>query len=235
VKIHAHGVTNVGLVRDHNEDSLLIDVDHGVFAVADGVGGMPGGDVASAAAVSAVKAILKTDGAAALRDLPMLTEQAHRAVRKAGDGFPGDSIATTFTLAHVLDGRVRVVHIGDSFAMLVRNGSCRALTREHNVENERGDIQSLAPFPPRYRYALTRVLGQAEPLVADVFEEKLKARDWLIVATDGLTDMVEFPAIASICAEARDVQTVAENLLEAALASGGHDNITFIAVAIESV
>ncbi len=232
MKIHAHGVTNVGLVRDHNEDSLLFDVDHGVFAVADGVGGMPGGDVASAAAIAAVKTILQTEGAAALRDLPRIADQAHRAVRKAGNGFPGDSIATTFTLAHVLDGRVRVVHIGDSFAMIVRDGLCRALTREHNVENERSDIESLSPFPPRYRYALTRVLGQAEPLVADVFEEKLQPGDWLIVATDGLTDMVEFPAIATICGSAGGVDDATDQLLEAALAGGGHDNITFVVVAI---
>ncbi|MGH8019844.1 MAG: PP2C family protein-serine/threonine phosphatase [Opitutaceae bacterium] len=234
MKIHAHGVTNVGLVRDHNEDSLLVDVDHGVFAVADGVGGMPGGDVASAAAIGAVKTILKTEGAAALENLPRLADQAHRAVRGAADGFPGDGIATTFTLAYVSGGRARVVHVGDSFVLIVRDSSCRPLTREHNVENERGDIQSLAPYPPRYRYALTRVLGQAEPLVADVFEENLQPGDWLIVATDGLTDMVEFPNIAEICGGARNVKSAAESLLDAALARGGHDNITFVVIAVEA-
>ncbi|HEX9784163.1 MAG TPA: protein phosphatase 2C domain-containing protein [Opitutaceae bacterium] len=235
MKIDAHGVTNVGLIRDHNEDSLLVDLDYGVFAVADGVGGMPGGDVASAAAVEAVREALKTEGVSALADLSKLAGLAHRAVRRAADDFPGEGIATTFTLACIADGMVRVVHIGDSFAMLVRDGQCRALTREHNVENERSDIQSLAPFPPRYRYALTRVLGQLEPLVADEFKEKLQPGDWLIVATDGLTDMVEFPSIATICSKANDVISAADQLLEAALASGGHDNITFVVIAVESV
>jgi protein phosphatase len=235
VKIRAHGVTHVGLVRNQNEDSLLIDEPHAVFAVADGVGGMPGGDVASASAVTAVKTALARDATAALSDLRRLADEAHRAVRKAADAFPGDGIATTFTLAAFSGDRVRVVHIGDSFAILVRDGRARAITREHNVENERADVESLSPYPSRYRYALTRVLGQLEPLVADVFEETLRPGDRLVVATDGLTDMVDMQDIAGICAGANDAAAATKDLLQAALDSGGHDNVTLAVVLVDTV
>jgi protein phosphatase len=117
----------------------------------------------------------------------------------------------------------------------VRDGRARAITREHNVENERADVESLSPYPSRYRYALTRVLGQLEPLVADVFEETLRPGDRLVVATDGLTDMVDMQDIAGICAGAKDAAAATKDLLQAALDSGGHDNVTLAVVLVDTV
>lgn len=234
MKIKAHGLTNVGLVRESNEDNLLVDREHSVFAVADGVGGMPGGEVASAAAVKTLQEAINADPAGALSDLNGLVERAHRAVREAGQSFGGEGICTTLTLAHIDGESISLAHVGDSFALHVHAGQCRALTREHNIENETDDVRSLAPFPPRYRYALTRVLGQPEALVPDIKQASLALGDWLILATDGLTDLVEPNDVAGICTDGKSPEAAAEELVAAALERGGHDNITLVVVRAES-
>jgi protein phosphatase len=235
--IRAFGTSDVGLVRERNEDSFLVDDAHSVFAVADGIGGMPGGDTASQSAIAAVRdAIARAAGTPLSHEaIGKLVESAHAAVQTAGRDFGPDGIGTTMTLVHIGDGRARLAHVGDSFALLVRDGKCRALTREHNVENERTDSFSVAPYPPAYRYALTRSLGQPGPVEVELIEAELRAGDCLVLATDGLTDLVEPLQIASVCAAHAEPSAVARTLIEHACIGGGHDNITVIVVRIDSI
>lgn len=232
--LRVHGATDPGLVRRRNEDNLLVDATHNVFAVADGIGGIPGGDVASLTAIQTVRAALAHDPAGSLGDLPMLVQRVHEAVREAGTRFGPEGIGTTLTVAHISGSRARIAHVGDSFALLVRGGRCRAITREHNVENERGDIFLSVPQPPSYRYALTRAIGQPEPVEADIFEEDLHEGDRLVLATDGLTDVVEEAEIVRACADYPGPQEACNELIASALKRGGPDNITVVVIAVSA-
>jgi PPM family protein phosphatase len=230
MKLRVHGATDPGLVRRRNEDNFLVDDDHGVFAVADGIGGMPGGDVASLTAVQTVKALLTHDAEGATGDLASLVHQVHQAVQRAGLPFGAAGIGTTLTLAHVQEGRARIAHVGDSFALLLRGGRCRAITREHNVENDRRETFAAASHPPAYRYALTRAIGQPGDVAVDILEEDLRDGDRLILATDGLTDVVEEAEIMRVCTEFATPEHAAAQLISSALKRGGPDNITVVVI-----
>jgi len=230
--LRVHGATDPGLVRRRNEDSFLVDLEHQAFAVADGIGGMPGGDVASLTATQAMRAEIARDAAATLRDLQALVQNVHERVQQTGTRFGAEGIGTTLTFAHIHGARLRLAHVGDSFALLVRGGRCRALTREHNVENERGDIFRLTSHPPGYRYALTRAIGQPDAIEADLYEEDLREGDRLILATDGLTDVVEEAEIVRVCAEYPVPEEACGELIGSALKRGGPDNITVIVIAV---
>lgn len=235
MKLRAHGATDRGLVRELNEDCLLVDEARAFFAVADGIGGMPGGEVASQAAVEALRRELEEIPPGAPLGLDALLHRANAAVRTAGRAFGPDGIGTTLTVAHLAAGRVHLAHVGDSFALLVRGGGCRALTREHNVENERAGSGETTPYPPHYRYALTRSIGQPEPLLVDVASHELAPGDILLLATDGLTDLVALPTIAATCDALREPAAMAGELIHQALQAGGHDNITLVVVCVDAL
>lgn len=235
MKLRFHAASEVGFVREQNEDAFLADARHSLFAVADGVGGMPGGEIASAAAVAALREALAGDAVAALRDLAELVARAHAAVCTAGRSFGREGIATTLTLAHLAAGTARLAHVGDSFALLVREGSCRPLTREHNVANEYRDLLGSSLYAGSRQFALTRTLGQSDKLVPDVFEQALAVDDRLILATDGLTDLLEPADIAAVCAESQEPPVCAGELIGRALRRGGHDNITVIVIAVDGL
>lgn len=232
MNVRVHGATDPGLVRRRNEDSFLVDPVHQVFAVADGIGGIPGGDVASLTAIQTVRSELARDAAGALGDLQALIQQTHASVQHAGVRFGAEGIGTTLTLAHVVGTHAHIAHVGDSFALLVRGGRCRPITREHNVENERRDIFRAAPHPPAYRYALTRAVGQPEAIEADLFDEPMQAGDRLILATDGLTDVVEDAEIVRVCSDYTTPEEICRELIASALKRGGPDNITAIVLCI---
>jgi PPM family protein phosphatase len=234
MKLRVHGATDLGHVRETNEDSFLVDEAHAVFAVADGIGGMPGGEVASQTAIETLQRELASDPAAAIGALDALLQRVNAAVRAAGRRFGPGGIGTTLTLAHIADGRATLAHVGDSFALLVRGGRCRALTREHNVENERTGVFELTPFPSQYRYALTRSIGQPDSLQVDVAQHELAGGDVLILATDGLTDLVDLPVIAAVCAGSRNPDEIADDLIARALRAGGNDNITVVVVCVDA-
>lgn len=233
VELRVHGATDVGCVREQNEDALLVDQHRSIFAVADGLGGLPGGEVASRTAIGALQQQLRELGDQP-PDLKKLVLQAHTAVQEAGVPYGATGIGTTLTLARVANDVAHIAHVGDSFALLLRAGTCRPLTREHNIENERTDVFALAPHPPNYRYALTRVLGQPEDFQPDVFTEQLEVGDRLILATDGLTDMIDFSEIAALASPDDPPAAIAEKLVAAAIEAGGRDNITLIVIGVDA-
>ena len=235
MKLRVHAASDVGLVREQNEDSFLVDLAHGFFAIADGLGGLPGGEVASQTAIASLREQLVTHNNARPLDLGQLVAVAHAAVRLAARSFPPEGIGTTLTAVQMTAGRARFVHVGDSFALLVRDGQCRPITREHNIENERNSIADLAPYPSNYRYALTRVVGTPEAVRPDFFDETLQAGDRVVLATDGLTDLIEPAGIAAVCMKHGEPALVVRELVAAALERGGHDNITAIVIAADEV
>ncbi|RME69874.1 MAG: serine/threonine-protein phosphatase [Verrucomicrobia bacterium] len=230
MKLLVHAATDIGRIRQNNEDSYLVDAGRGVFVVADGLGGLEGGEIASQTAVETIARLLREQGPAAVGDLNALFQSANQAVLQAGRDRGILQIGTTLTLAHIEGDRLRIGHVGDSFALLVRDNTCTALTREHNVANDSPPGRDISKLSRSYQRALTRVIGQLEPPRVDLIEETLRPGDWLILATDGLTDCVANVAIAEACRVADDPSVVVPMLVEAALDTSGHDNITVIGV-----
>lgn len=203
--------TEVGHVRRRNEDALLARPERGVFAVADGLGGHPAGDVASGTAISSL-AEASLGGESSESDLRSAARAAHEAVMAAADAAPGRvGMGTTVVLAVVLDGSARVLHVGDSRAYLLEPaGRLRALTRDHGLNGY-----------------LTQALGLDRAVEPDAVHVGCPPGSRLLLCTDGLTNMVDDGSIADLLG-AGDAQEACDGLVDAALDNGGIDNVTVI-------
>jgi len=222
--------TDIGHVREGNEDSYLVE--DPLFAVADGMGGHRGGEVASSLA-------LETIEAAFARGAGTLAEQVQEANRTVFERSLRDravaGMGTTLTAAMLEGDRLRLAHVGDSRAYLLRDGRLRRLTEDHTLVHrmvQEGEISEAEAETHPHRNILIRVLG-TEPIV-DVDESALDLAegDRLLLCTDGLTGMVAESRVAEILAEATDPRSVADALVREANEAGGVDNITAIVIDI---
>lgn len=206
--------TEVGHVRQRNEDALLARPERGVLAVADGLGGHPAGDVASLTAISSLDAA-PLSGESSEQDLRAATGSAHEAVLAAAREEPGRTdMGTTLVLAAVREGAARVLHVGDSRAYLLDpQGALRPLTQDHGVNGY-----------------LSQALGLDRAVEPDVVDVECPAGSRLLLCTDGLTNMVDDAAIAGLLGRG-DEKAACDALVEAALANGGVDNVTVVVVA----
>lgn len=205
--------TEVGHVRERNEDALLARPERGLFAVADGLGGHPAGDVASLTAISSLDDAELT-GTSSDGDLHAAAQAAHSAVTAAADEEPGRTgMGTTLVLA-VVDGQsAKILHVGDSRAYLLDDGGLRALTQDHGVNGY-----------------LSQALGLDRAIAPDVVDVDCPAGTRLLLCTDGLTNMVDDPAIKDLLGGG-DAQQACDGLVETALANGGIDNVTVVVLA----
>jgi protein phosphatase len=186
-----------------------------LMAVADGVGGGPGGEVAADAAVVALAA--RFFGAPRDRTvedrLGDAIREANTAVLKAAESSGKTSAASTLVAAVVRDGRAVIANLGDSRAYLVRDGASRQLTEDHSAEIAHG---------------ITRFVGDPRGVQPDVFVEDLRPGDRLILCSDGLTRHVDAEEIARHLTGPADIDGVADGLVALANARGGEDNVTLI-------
>jgi protein phosphatase len=228
--------TDNGQVRDHNEDGYLVDGDLGLVAVADGMGGHRGGEVASATAINVLREVY-TDG----RDLREAVVAANDAVFErstADDAVRG--MGTTMT-AGVLaeDGETLIIgHVGDSRAYLHRGGELKRVTTDHSLVEEllrAGELtEEEAERDPR-RSMITRAVGLEQGVEVDLYPVALKQGDRLVICSDGLTDMVSETDIAAAIADESDPEKAARRLIEAANDAGGVDNITAVIVDVVEI
>ena len=210
--------TDPGLVRDGNEDRWLTRTYRGVtlLAVADGVGGEAGGEVASTAAI---EALAKTFAPPSFRDsarsaLAAAVQAANAAVLEAAKGERHSRMATTLVAAAIRGQEAAIANLGDSRAYLVRGSVIRQLTTDHS-----GDRVS----------SITRYVGDARGVQPDIFVETLRPGDRLVLCSDGLT---RHAADAEIAAAMRDApDRAADALVALARSRGGEDNITVIVYA----
>lgn len=208
--------TDTGRVRDGNEDRYLVREEQGVtlLAVADGVGGSSGGEIAADAALAELGARFfgapmdqPTSDALgeAMRD-------ANAAVLRAAGSSGHHDAATTIVAAVVRGNEAIIANLGDSRAYLIRDGICRQLTQDHS-----GDME----------HAITRFAGDPRGIQPDIFVESLRSDDRLLLCSDGLTRHVKPEEIAS-AARGEDVRDVANTLVDLANARGGEDNVTVL-------
>jgi protein phosphatase len=211
------------------------------FAVADGVGGQPGGDVASQLAISAVLAgFSSTLASEALTvALPRLVQAANQRVFEgAVHGFHSGSIATTIVACAIRYDRVVVSHVGDSRCYLIRRGEASALTRDHTVANEHirlGILSSRQASAADTGNFLTRALGGELFINVDTSDHLLAAGDVLLLCTDGLHRSVTPADMVSAVSPKSDLKAAAAHLVSLANTRDGGDNVSVQLIRIRSV
>ncbi len=224
------GLTRTGHVRRNNEDSYLIRGD--LFMIADGMGGAAAGEVASAMCAEAFAEIdlIRTRGDDALRRAVQTANQ--RIHERAASDPEAAGMGTTVTAALVeRDGRIAFANVGDSRAYLLRDGSLQRLTEDHSVVAElvaSGQISEQEAGTHPQRNVVTRVLGAEATVQVDTFWLKAQQGDVVLLCSDGLTDMVAEDDFARILARPTDCDTMARELVDAALSGGGEDNVTVV-------
>jgi protein phosphatase len=253
MKVISFGNTDQGKTRTNNEDAFLVNDRLGLYAVADGIGGHEGGEVASRLAVEALSGMLRKQFAgsrstAAFDDSPEADQYlsslrdaialANTTVRQAAAQDPTlTGMGTTMT-AVLLRPRTSVfVHVGDSRAYLFRDGTLRQLTDDHSLVAEQMRAGLITPEQARmspYRHVITRSVGIHPEIHADFGMFELEKNDILVLSTDGLTEMVKDDDIARILSNETPAVS-AERLIRRANDNGGVDNITVVVVRIEDV
>ena len=223
--------THVGRVRENNEDTIFPAADGStdqsvLVAVADGMGGAVGGEIASCTAIAAATTFAGSPQERA--------EHANNAVLAKAATTPSlTGMGTTLTIAFLTaEGTVEIAHVGDSRAYLLRDGELRQLTRDHTLVAEwvnAGAITSEeAKVHPR-RGMLMRSLGVGLEVEVDTYFVELEVSDKLMLCSDGLNGMVPDPEIAQILSEPSP-SAAAWELIEAANHHGGKDNISVVVV-----
>lgn len=220
--------TDIGCIRDHNEDSLVVAPP--LFVVADGMGGHAAGEVASEIAVNvmAERAPAHIDSDA----LGRAVEEANRAIILAAhEGRGRQGMGTTMTAAMLEGERLVIAQVGDSRAYLLHQGKLQQLTRDHSLMADMIEAGQLTPEEARThpnRSVITRALGSDEHLQPDLYEINVEAGDRLLVCSDGLSGMLRDEDIERTLCRVQDPQRCASQLVNEAISAGGHDNVTVI-------
>ena len=222
--------SDVGCVRPHNEDSYLVQSP--LFCVCDGMGGHAAGEVASSIAVETIAKTAPQSADAAR--LAAAVEAANAAVIEAalnGLGKPG--MGCTATCAYIENDTLAIAHVGDSRAYLLHEGTLIRVTRDHSYVEELVDAGEITADEARVhpnRSVITRALGSDPAMYADHFTLHIEEGDRLILCSDGLSSMIPDSDIENIATQSSTAQICADNLVDAALAAGGHDNVTVVVV-----
>lgn len=224
--------SDVGCVRTHNEDSYLVQSP--LFCVSDGMGGHAAGEVASSIAVETIAKLAPTTADPVL--LAQAVEAANAAIIEAaanGLGKPG--MGCTATCAYIAGNTLAIAHVGDSRAYLVHEGTLIKVTRDHSYVEELVDAGEITADEARVhpnRSVITRALGSDPAMYADHFQLNIEKGDRLILCSDGLSSMIPDNEIESISNQSPTAQMATDNLVDAALAAGGSDNVTVIVIDI---
>lgn len=231
--------TDIGLARQKNEDSFLV-MEPDLFAVADGMGGHLAGEVASSLALDFIKEHIKkylahNDPESGLHGL--LEGVNNYIYNQAMHDEHLNGMGTTLTLAYIEEKTMFFAHVGDSRIYLYREDNLVQLTEDHSLVHELLKNKLIneqeANTHPR-KNILTRAIGIKEYMEIDTGKLELKADDIIVLATDGLTNMVSDEEMANIIAKnILDFEMLGTELLAQAKFAGGKDNITFVCIKIE--
>ncbi len=237
--VRAGVATDVGLVRDHNEDAALVE--YPVYLVADGMGGHAAGEVASGIAVETMRALAGRDDLTSGELVEQVRLSNEQILRSAGEHPERAGMGTTATgVAVVRDDGVdalAVLNIGDSRVYRRHEGRLEQVTRDHSEVQELVDAGLLSPQEAArhpLRNLITRSLGAFPDAEVDVCLLEPAAGDRYVICSDGLSNEVGGDALAEILDAHEDPQGAADALVRAALDAGGHDNVTVVVLAVEA-
>ncbi len=226
--------TDVGRTRQRNEDSLRVHRDAGLLVVADGMGGHAAGDVASRMAAEVVESAAVDDG----QTLAQALRLAHEALIEAGrEGRGAPGMGTTCVACRLHGRLLETAWVGDSRLYRMRGGRLEQLSRDHSCVQslvDAGELAAEAVATHPQRHVLAQCLGGAAPEGMEVEAETIAAEpgDRLLLCTDGLTGELPDARIEELLAAEADDRRAAQALVDAALAAGGHDNVTVIVATI---
>lgn len=237
--------SDVGLIRKSNEDACRGGgfPDGAVWAVVcDGMGGVNGGNVASATAVDAVEKTILAGYSDRLDEqsihdlLFRAVNEANAAVfQKAGENDELKGMGTTIVAAIISKGTARIIHVGDSRAYMVKPLGILQLTVDHSMVQEmveKGDITQQEAKTHPQKNIITRALGVNLAVRADYGTAAFGSGDLLLICTDGLSNNVDEDMILNLSHQG-EVQQLPERLVRQAILSGGSDNITVVVIAAD--
>jgi len=237
MQITSYGITDQGKVRHANEDALFIDDAHQLYAVADGLGGLPGGAEASQRIVELLgQTMSRVDSHEERVDLTELIIGINQIVAKEGfDAHPFTGAGSTLTIGQIVGDQLLIGHVGDSAAYLLREEVLEQLTIDHTMAQELIDRQgesARAIMPPEYPHTLTRCVGQGEILRVDNKRITIAPGDRILLCTDGLNKVLSDEAIKEELARSQSPEVTCRQLTQMANDNEGPDNITVIVIKI---
>lgn len=226
--------TEVGHVRDHNEDAVRVDPELRLFAVADGMGGHQAGERASFLAIRELYDFIEYRSAGGERD-----DSLRSAFKVANEAIFRESLAhrerrgmgTTMTALWIVEDDYWIGHVGDSRAWLVRDGVCRQITHDHSVMGEQlrqGLITPEQALTHPLRNVLTRSLGNMPTVEVDVLRGRIVPGDYFVLGSDGMTRALDERAIGRHVGAAPSAQSAAEELVRIACEEDGTDNVSVV-------
>jgi protein phosphatase len=222
------GLSHPGRRRRRNEDAWVCHPP--LFAVADGMGGARGGEIASRVAATALGE--SVDGSGESRVIALIQEANRQVYERAREDSDASGMGTTITVALFDDGIVWIGHVGDSRAYLIRDRKGEQLTEDHSLVAELVRSGRLSPEEAEthpQRSVITRALGTDPDVDVDVFSVEAKPGDLFLICSDGLTAMVDDATILDVVERRRDdLDAAAKELIAAANRNGGEDNITVV-------
>lgn len=240
MRYSAYGSTHVGKVRDHNEDSFFVSDEGGFFIVADGMGGLAAGEVASQIAKDTIVSALKKSNDSSTpydRVLRDAIESANAEVRVALTENPSArGMGSTCVVLAFRDSDFYIAYVGDSRIYLFRNNHLKQITRDHSYVEElflRGLITAEEKIDHPYKSSITRYVGHADKIEADITSGPLSNDDVFLLCSDGLTGEVPDDKIEEVLKTTLGMQEGVDKLINLALENGGNDNVSVIAVKVE--
>ena len=231
-------LTDIGRVREINQDSIAVEPDEGLFIVADGMGGHAAGEKASQTAVQIIcerLASAKTLANGALLDtLQTAIQDANRTIIQTSMDEPTmRGMGTTATVIVTHGNQIYVGHVGDSRAYLVRNRRIDQLTEDHSIVAQLVRARAITPQEAArhpYRNVITRCLGMQAEVEADTQQREFKPGDRVLMCSDGLSGLVSDDEMLQHILSSDDPQKTAQDLVNLANSRGGSDNISVVLI-----
>jgi protein phosphatase len=251
-RVRFSGDTNVGMKRDHNEDSFFLPVNERLAIVADGMGGHASGEVASRMAVDAIVGYFRETESEQQITWPFKVDRGHnqdvnrmttaiklanlRIFEEAERKPECHGMGTTVVAALFLDDVLVIGHVGDSRLYRVREGAIDQITEDHSLLNDyvrmkRLSESEIAAFP--HKNVIVRALGMKASIEVDIFIEQPRLGDLYVLCSDGLSGMISDTEIGGLAVEEGDLDKLCERLIATANENGGVDNITVVCARLE--
>lgn len=232
-------LTDIGKVREINQDYLFASLDLGLFMVADGMGGHAAGEKASQTAVQIITEHLSplvhtASNGHFIEEIQGAIQEANRQIINASmEDASMRGMGTTATVIVTRDGLMYVGHVGDSRAYLIRNRRIDQITDDHSIVAQLVRARAITPQEAArhpYRNVITRCLGMQVDLEADTQQRELKQGDRLLICSDGLSGLVSDDEMLQYVVSSNEPQKTCEELVQLALDRGGSDNISVVLV-----
>lgn len=251
-RIRFSGTTDVGRVRDHNEDNLLLPQEMPLTAVSDGMGGHACGEVASAIAVQSLAEYYRATADAGGNSWPFRMARLHverdrmtTAIKLANEriyetGITDPSkkgMGCTVDAAFFAQGRIYIGHVGDSRVYRIRGGQITMLTEDHSLLNDYKRMKEMSGEEEAnfaHKNVVVRALGLSSSVFVDVIVDEYYRDDLFLLCSDGLCGMIDDQTMLSCATRFNSLDTASKQLVQMANDAGGVDNITAVLARIEA-